>query len=65
MGWKKAPTSRLPGYAIADAAVRYAVDKRWTLELTATNLLDKRYEHSVGYDAPRRAFLLSVRFTGL
>ena len=61
----EAPASRLPGYAIADAAVRYAVDKRWTLELTATNLLDRRYEHTVGYDAPRRALLLSVRFTGV
>ncbi len=61
----EAPASRLPGYAIADAAVRYAVDRNWTLELTAANLFDKRYEYAVGYDAPRQGFLLGVRFTGL
>jgi vitamin B12 transporter len=61
----EAPASRLPGYAIADAAVRYAADRNWTLELTAANLFDKRYEHAVGYDAPRRGFLLGVRFTSL
>lgn len=54
--------SRLPGYAIADATVRHAVGRRWTLELTASNLFDKRYEHAIGYDAPRRSVLLSVRF---
>ncbi len=58
----EAPASRLPGYAIADASVRYAIDRRWSVEATASNLLDKRYEHAVGYDAPRRAILLSVRF---
>ena len=42
--------------------MRYAVDRNWTLELTAANLFDKRYEHAVGYDAPRRGFLLGVRF---
>jgi len=34
----------------------------WSVELAATNLADKRYETAVGYDAPRRAILLSVRF---
>jgi vitamin B12 transporter len=58
----EAPASRLPGYAIADASVRYAVDRRWSVELTASNLFDKRYEHAVGYDAPRRAVLLGLRF---
>ena len=58
----ESPQSRLPGYAIADATVRYAVDRSWSLELTASNLFDKRYEHAVGYDAPRRAVLLSLRF---
>ncbi len=58
----ESPSSRLPGYAIADATVRYAVSKRWSLELTGSNLFDKRYEHAVGYDAPRRAILLSLRF---
>jgi vitamin B12 transporter len=58
----ESPATRLPGYAIADAAVRYGLDKRWRLELTASNLFDKRYEHAVGYDAPRRGVFLSLRF---
>lgn len=58
----EAPQSRLPGYAVVDARVRYAIDKRWSAELTLTNLADKRYESAVGYDAPRRGAFLSVRF---
>jgi vitamin B12 transporter len=58
----EAPESRLPGYAIADATVRYAIDRNWNLELVASNLFDHRHEHSVGYDAPRRAVLLNLRF---
>jgi vitamin B12 transporter len=58
----EAPATRLPGYAIADASVRYAVDRSWSVEVTASNLFDKRYEHAVGYDAPRRGWLLNVRF---
>lgn len=58
----EAPETRLPGYAIADATLRYASGKGWNVELTAANLFDKRYEHVVGYDAPRRSILLNVRF---
>jgi len=58
----ESPGSRLPGYAILDARVRYTIDKRWSAELTATNLLDKRYESAVGFDAPRRGVFLDVRF---
>jgi outer membrane receptor protein involved in Fe transport len=58
----EAPATRLPGYAIIDARVRYKFARHWTAELTATNLGDRRYESAVGYDAPRRAVLLSVRF---
>lgn len=54
--------TRLPSYAVVDARVRYAIDKRWSVELTAANLGDRRYESSVGYDAPRRSVLLNLRF---
>ncbi len=60
----EAPGTRLPGYAILDAVLRYRVDRRTSIELSGSNLADKRYEHSIGYDAPRRAFLLSIRFEG-
>jgi outer membrane cobalamin receptor len=58
----EAPGTRLPGYAILDASVRYAIDKHWSAELTGTNLLDRKYESAVGYDAPRRGVFLDVRF---
>lgn len=58
----EAPATRLPGYALIDARVRYKFARYWSAELTATNLGDVRYESAVGYDAPRRAVLLSVRF---
>jgi vitamin B12 transporter len=56
------PATRLGGYAVVDARVRYAITPKWTAELVATNLGDKRYESSLGYDAPRRGVLLNVRF---
>jgi vitamin B12 transporter len=56
------PATRLSSYAVVDARVRYNFDKRWSAELAATNLADRRYETAMGYDAPRRAVLLSVRF---
>ena len=58
----ESPATRLPGYAIADATVRYAIDRSWSMEVVASNLFDHRYEHAVGYDAPRRAVLLNFRF---
>jgi vitamin B12 transporter len=58
----EAPASRLPGYALIDARVRYKFAKYWSAEVTGTNLADKKYESAVGYDAPRRAVLLTVRF---
>ena len=58
----ESPGTRLGGYAVVDARVRYAFDKRWSVEVAATNLGDRRYENVVGYDAPRRAVLLSLRF---
>jgi len=58
----EAPATRLAGYARLDARVRYAIDKRWAVELAAVNLADKRYEHALGYDGTRRGALLSVRF---
>jgi vitamin B12 transporter len=58
----EAPASRLPGYAVVDARVRYMFAKRWSAELTATNLGDRKYESAVGYDAPRRGVFLNLRF---
>ena len=56
------PATRLPGYGVVDARVRYAITPKWTAELVATNLGDRKYETVYGYDAPRRGVLLNFRF---
>ena len=54
--------TKLGGYAVVDARVRYRYQAHTTLELTATNLVDRHYQSAVGYDAPRRGVMLAVRF---
>lgn len=54
--------TRLPAYATADARVRYAISKQWVAEVAATNITDKRYETSIGYEGARRGVMLSIRF---
>jgi vitamin B12 transporter len=58
------PASRLPGFALLDAVIRYRIDKRTAIELSGANLADRRYESAIGYDAPRRSVLLAIRFEG-
>jgi vitamin B12 transporter len=55
-------SSRLPGYAVADARVRYTFAKFWSAEVSTVNVADRRYEGAVGYDAPRRGVFLKVTF---
>ena len=60
----EAPGTRLGGYATLDAVLRYRIDKSTAIELSGANLADKRHEHAIGYDAPRRSFLLRLSFEG-
>ncbi|HUQ28739.1 MAG TPA: TonB-dependent receptor [Usitatibacter sp.] len=54
--------SRLPGYALVDARVRYTFAKFWSAELSAVNMADRKLESAVGYDAPRRGVFVKVTF---
>ena len=56
------PASRLGGYATVDARIAYKAPRHWSVELAAVNLLDKRYETSIGYEGRRRGVMLSLRF---
>jgi vitamin B12 transporter len=56
------PSTRMGGYAVVDARVRYDFDKNWSAQLTATNLGDKQYETAVGYPAPGRGVMFTVAF---
>jgi len=60
----EAPGTRLAGYATLDAVLRYRIDGNTAIEFSGANLADKRYEHAIGYDAPRRSFLLRISFEG-
>ncbi|MBK8322527.1 MAG: TonB-dependent receptor [Betaproteobacteria bacterium] len=60
----EAAGTRLPGYATFDAVLRYRIDGNTAIEFSGANLADKRLEHAIGYDAPRRAFLLRFTFEG-
>ncbi|HSJ98413.1 MAG TPA: TonB-dependent receptor, partial [Myxococcota bacterium] len=56
------PGSRLAGYAVVDARLRRAIGRHWSIEISATNLADRRYETSLGYEGARRGILVGVRF---
>jgi Outer membrane cobalamin receptor protein len=56
------PSTRLGGYAVIDARVRYRYQPHVTVELTATNLADRHYQGAFGYDAPRRGVMMNLRF---
>ena len=49
------------GWAILGTKARWAASENWTVDLTADNLLDKRYRiHGSGIDATGRNFSLTV-----
>jgi len=57
----EAPATRMGGYALLNANVRYKIDKTWSVELVAQNLTDKKYELAQGYNTPTRSLFLNVR----
>lgn len=54
--------SRMGGYGVLNAQLRYALDKRWSIALSGSNLADKKYELAQGYNTPGRLLFLNVRF---
>ena len=57
----EAPATRMGGYALLHATVRYRIDKTWSVELIGQNLADKKYELAQGYNTPKRSLFLNVR----
>jgi vitamin B12 transporter len=57
-------TSRMGGYALLGANVRYAVTREWSLEIIGSNLTDRTYELARGYNQLPRQVMLNVRWTG-
>ena len=60
----EAAASRMGGYTVINANLRYRIDKTWSVELVGQNLTDKRYELAQGYNTPSRAVFLAVRAIG-
>jgi vitamin B12 transporter len=58
----EAAASRLGGYALLNASVRYAIDTRWKIEVIGNNLTDRRYALARGYEPLGRYVLLNLRF---
>ncbi len=59
----EAASSRMGGYALLGALVRYRISPEWTLDLTGTNLTDRKYELARGYNTSGRQLQLTIRFT--
>ena len=57
----EAATTRMGGYTVVNANLRYRVDKTWSVELVGQNLTDKKYELAQGYNTPSRSLFLNVR----
>jgi vitamin B12 transporter len=58
----EAPSTRLPGYAVAGANVRYRLDREWSLDLTGNNLGNTKYSLATGYTQPGSTVLLTIRY---
>jgi vitamin B12 transporter len=57
----EAAGTRLGGYTLMGLNARYRYDKRWSFDINAQNVTDKRYELARGYETPRRSVFLNVR----
>jgi vitamin B12 transporter len=57
----EAAATRMGGYALLNANLRYHIDKTWSVELVGQNLTDKKYQLAQGYNTPSRSVFLNVR----
>ncbi|HEY1135890.1 MAG TPA: TonB-dependent vitamin B12 receptor [Xanthomonadaceae bacterium] len=57
-----ANTRRLHGYGLVDLRVAYAFASDWSVQFTASNVFDRRYETAEFYNQPGRQWLLSLRY---
>ena len=53
--------SRMAGYALLNANLRYKIDKNLGVDVSAGNLTNKRYELATGYNTPSRSVFVTLR----
>ncbi len=56
--------SRMGGYMLVNAALRYRIDQNWLIEVVGNNLGDRVYDLARGYNQPRRQLMLNLKFNG-
>ena len=54
--------NRMGGYGLVNAFVKYALDRDWSLEARANNLLNKQYETAWGYNTAGANLFFGVRY---
>jgi len=57
----QSPLTRMNGYVLWNANLRYRIDKVWRIELIATNLADRHYQLAQGYNPLGRSIVLNLR----
>lgn len=60
-GANQSAESRMGGYTLFNATVRYRINKTWSVEVVGQNLTDKKYELAQGYNTPARSIFVNVR----
>lgn len=50
------------GYGLVDLRLGYDLAADWTLQVTATNVFDRRYETAAFYNQPGRGWFLGLRY---
>jgi vitamin B12 transporter len=57
----EAAATRMAGYTLLHANLRYKIDKTWSVEVVAQNLTNRKYELAQGYNTPSRSVFVNVR----
>ena len=57
-----ANTQKLDNYTTADLYADYKINKDWKLQAKLNNLMDKKYETSLGYNQPGRGLFVTLRW---
>lgn len=57
-----ANTRRLGGYALTDLRLGVGLGEDWSLQFTAGNVFDRRYETASFYNQPGRSYFVTLRY---
>ncbi len=56
-------TTRLSGFTTVDLRAMYAINRAWSVEAKASNLLNADYQTAFGFRQPGRELLVTLRYT--